>query len=1092
MHSTSDDIRKAVTGLASGARSAGNVVKAAGQAAAGNVAGAVTTVLKDEKLRNAIIAVILIFAILIVTTLFALGAPVVAVADSVIRSWNENWDEAWTSQAIGSSGNAIYLYSIGGINALIEAGLNTAGDSIDRLISIAFPTEHKADNSNLGPNQLGTITQHDYQVFLDALIDQESLVGANGALKKQLNMIKARVQERGMQLKAMATEQYQLEAIGAAIAAGLIEKKANGALYMGVDMENSKLNVDTTAFEITDIQAIKILAAYTVQHDCDIASIDMWDLMDYCGWYDMELTELSTNINYQDSIYHTNETAVMASEIGGVVNIGEDLYNVYQLPAPKVPFWNGSFAPQWYYEQLEQIQRINSANNAQQTSDTEESVPATAPDVLSGNQFENLNNFRTFGLIDLIYTSTNASLTVSRSDYTDAQYSLYTQITQDPYIRDNEWLKKSWDQSFGPQEKTTRAGNVVKRTAQNRTQFILKKTNESYDYALHNVSTNTTSPYRHANNGEPLTFEGLAADTQYKLYRKPVALPPHKPPATPEPVLPDPIAPGTEEDLKPQSAAEPLASNNVYEVIDSFRTFPVEGSQKVYKLILNIDITYAARSIDDIALNIMGLWKGSLNNTVSDNAGNKYAEGYMGNSLLQKTWTDKRTSNTFGGTENVDYEFSRMQGYQYEAYQDIVIALATMLGYDTTGLIEPEFSYGENIVQMAQKEIEYYQANNMIGGARYWKICGDAEGCRYDPNQPWCVCFVNAIAHLCGYIGPGKALGNFNDSQWIYGCGTHFKYLTANNKYAVGYTSPAEGYKPVPGDFVYYGRSYTSDVYSHIGIVKEVTPDGKLITLEGNVSGNGGRICKECNWNINYEIGSYAYQYQGENFYVVAYAHPKYPSPFIEEPVYLSVPGIVSPWSQARYVGDQDGIILLAGVTRFRQSQLPTVVEELKENYPELYSPDMTAALASNDMVQFIELWNAIDTNKYDAFITAQKKIFLNRYVRPLVNAVSKQSQFNWTATSAREEFIWAIATTTDNTSALTNLLNNISTSLEPDVSDEVLMTYLQSNDFATLLHNNQDVLWAEESDTLRQGWISSIQASINQIADTITTEKGG
>ena len=75
-------------------------------------------------------------------------------------------------------------------------------------------------------------------------------------------MIKARVAQRGKQLKTFATAQYALEAIGLSIGEGLALVLENPILYNGVDLSNSKVEVNTNAFELTDIQALKILAAY--------------------------------------------------------------------------------------------------------------------------------------------------------------------------------------------------------------------------------------------------------------------------------------------------------------------------------------------------------------------------------------------------------------------------------------------------------------------------------------------------------------------------------------------------------------------------------------------------------------------------------------------------------------------------------------------------------------------------------------------------------------------------------------------------------------------------------------------------------------
>lgn len=1094
-----DDIGNSVGKVAQGAKTIGSALQAAGKAASGNVAGAVVDIVKSKELRNVIIACLLIFALLIVAFPLIIGASIIAIVEAVMRGWIENWDEAWTEQGIASAGSSAYLYTIGGVNALFDTLGETIRDGIDAFLSFVFPTDEE-----------GNVTQEDYDTLLKSLYDEAALVGQDGALQYRLNMIKKRVKERGDQIRDVAKNQYEIEAIGAAFAAGTVEARANDLLYCGVDMENSKVTVDTSAFELSDIQAIKILAAYSAQHDCDLTSIDIWDLMNYCGWYDSTKTQLPGSLDRYNSIYYSNPKAVATTDIGTVVNVGDDIFDCYQLPAPEIPYWSGSFVPQWYVEEVEQLRR-----NAKQIlaekgtyvdrvdfNDSFQITAIRAHGIPTPDDFEELCYFEPYGLVDIIYTATNATMTVSRQSHDLATQAKHSAAINDQYISAQEVLKDGWEGAMGKQEKTTKAGNVVRRTEDNRHIYIIKNASTEYQYYIVNgTAVWNTDPYYVLEDGVDLIIEGLAGGTTYEVYRKPLEthVDPTEPPETdPQPTQPQ-KPPAKEEELTPQAETptetqgqdEESIFNPSFdffpneEKIDTFTTFLPIGHHETYTLGIEVNVTFAARSIDDIAVNVIGLWKGDLSDTETDTEGNVFLSGNLGNRLLMKTWTDS--------TDTEQYEFSRMQGYQYETYQDMVIGLATLLGYDTTGLETPDHSYGENIVEMAQKEIDYYHANNLIGGARYWKICGDAEGVHYDPSQPWCVCFVNACAYMCGYIGPDKCLGNFDGRRWIYGCGTHYKYLTTNNQYAIGYKSPSDGYKPVPGDFVYYGESTSSPVYGHIGIVKEVTPEGKLITLEGNVTGSGGRICKECIWNIDYEIGSYAYSYQGRPNYVVAYAHPKYPSPYLENPTYLSVQGTTSAWAQARYAGDNEQSVLLAGICRFRESQFPAVVEDLKNSYAQLYTDELGAAVESSDMALFINQWNMLtNSDKGENFASAQQKIFVNRYLRPLADRVWKDTRFDWTETIVREDVLWTLATTTDQYDALAELLGTIALLVPDNASDAELLTFLQSEDFTTMLNNRKASLWGTDAEFLQTSWINGIRDAIAIIANTQNTEGEG
>jgi hypothetical protein len=93
-----------------------------------------------------------------------------------------------------------------------------------------------------------------------------------------------------------------------------------------------------------------------------------------------------------------------------------------------------------------------------------------------------------------------------------------------------------------------------------------------------------------------------------------------------------------------------------------------------------------------------------------------------------------------------------------------------------------------------------------------------------EPGAPWCAYFVSWAARQAGEpIGPnGEGLGSVSEIwSWAQSTGR----AVANGP----------GVVPRPGDLIVFGGE-------HVGIVKEVLPDGHIATIEGNyenkVSGN--------------------------------------------------------------------------------------------------------------------------------------------------------------------------------------------------------------------------------------------------------------
>ncbi len=189
----------------------------------------------------------------------------------------------------------------------------------------------------------------------------------------------------------------------------------------------------------------------------------------------------------------------------------------------------------------------------------------------------------------------------------------------------------------------------------------------------------------------------------------------------------------------------------------------------------------------------------------------------------------------------------------------------------------PKCSFGDTIVDMAQKEYDFYREHDLTGGARYWNMVREALGWSM-PGEAWCVCFVLCCAYQCGYIAPDGCFGDFaeNGGNWIFWVGGLYDYLVDQTHLAQGYNRRCD-YKPQAGDLVLFSPTIGSSEPDHIGIVASVDESGHLATIEGN-SHNAVRS----NIYESYEIGSFAYQYHGQRVLISGYIHPVYPAP--EEP----------------------------------------------------------------------------------------------------------------------------------------------------------------------------------------------------------------
>lgn len=967
------------------AASAGkSAITAAAKGAAGDVAGAAIEVAKNPTLRKLLLGIPLLVIFLITACLMLIGSSITGLVHTIAENFGAAYEEAWAQEGVNSRGSLLALYGY---------DIMTGQTASDRALTVAitnalidtFDTDPHtvngmdATNSDIGPEYGMEMLPEDYQLTIEAITDQAALASADGALQKRMSMIMQRVDERGNQLTSWATGQYVLDSIGIQIADAFASVMTDPFLYNGTG--DVTYDIDTSVFDLTDVQALKIYALYSIQHDVAITDIDMWDLMDYCGWYSTVFKDLDTSV-YQDptspNIYNSEFGGSFTDDFGGF-SAGTSLDEIYKLDDPYVPYWSGTCAPQWYYEEIAQLQKMNAdyeALEAKIAAEKEKLVPnqeaikkmesqlAQMPHFAEDAQgniilsnFTHLDEVKPYGIIDKIYTGTKATLAVSHSEYfgvDKASDEFLAGLTHN--------LRALWDEAFGEQSKYTPNGNLVYRDTEDNHSVTLYNTSSDSIYYLINQNTGymTTTLF----GGGAITFGGLNPDTSYAVYRQdripeePAQTVPDK--QSPESITPMSYIPEQEGagivllgtvPAESQSGSHSeantvlLANNEAPEYadpvwIDELTTFVSSANNKAYTLNYELNISYSARSIDDLIYGYLGLWPDSLTNTVIGKDGIEYAAGFEGNDLLRKTWTDTYTDPATGKVTTLTFE--RQQGFQAEAYEDIVTGIATLLGYELNGLFAQDYGYGGTIVSMAQQELAYYQTNNLGGGSRYWELCSNAkfgDPDRYDKTAPWCVAFVNACAYNCGFTDEW-----YGDGMWPYWVGGFYTALVEGG-HAIGHNT-ADNYVPVPGDLILFGSGVGCAEPDHIGIVEFVDNEGRVHTIEGN----SGNSLKRCTYD-SYLIGSYAW----EDVVISHYIHPRYPSSFLSNAAYTSAQTAVTPVSTVLSYPAPTGEgtsgaanILFFGNARFRYEQMGQVLDEMAIMYPELYSVELKNAYPHN------------------------------------------------------------------------------------------------------------------------------------------------
>lgn len=1051
-----------------------DTVKAATKAAAGDLAGAAVDLLKNKQIRQTIISIVLLLCFVLVFLTMGLGAAIIAVIMAIVDAWCENWDENWLEAGIKSDGNVLHKYIVGGPTTFVS----TAWDTLVGLFQKDDGNPHTSEN----------LDQDYYDDTINSVKDEEALTGKDGALMDRIELIKGRVKQRGEQVVDETEMEYKIEAYSLKLANRLYEMFHHPFLYAGVDWDNCDVNIDKSVFDLSDIQSLKILAAYSVQHDCDMRDIDMWDLMDYCGWYNPFVEDKDDNFYTGSNTFNKNCNVTALEEICGIIKPGDRLdERIEPFETPTLETWSGTCAPQWYYEEKAQIRDYKENYDLLIASDdpaakTMYPVPVDKDGEIDFSKFLRLENTKTYGLVNYIYTASNASMLVSRTPYEgfdapareflemlkDVAFGLWSQWdaaeqAMDPLLRQKDngrhclimWqtyeehgkLKHEYFANVGAPEILSRPG--VSLTVRRYSPAIgMRPDQEIWPYVTDENTGNTNVAVDKENN-YIAAFRNLLPNENYEVYFKETK-----------------VINGQEE--------------TVYTYYDSFDTnFGQQSLEKYqsYKLRFQVNITYAARSLDEIALELLGLWPGDLRDKISGTNGAEYAKGHLDNANLVYSWKDIFTD--ANGVSRA-MEFTRLQGHQYESYIDYITGVADTLNINTAGLVLPQYGPDDSIVSVALQEYEYYSANKMYGGKRYWQVLR-SEVKNVNEKDPWSIAFVLACAYQCGYLKDGECFGGmsqYDRPTWCAG------FMDSMEKADGAMVTSSTSFKPRAGDLVFFGTSVGDQYPSRVAIVVDITNDGKLVTIEGDYDGKVARKVYDTT-----KIGeSHWVEHKKQRMVITHYMRLNHSALRMQQPAYKMVFGDIIKQSDSAYVISLGGgqKVLFAGYPRFRISQLQEVIETIEKLYPDVDTEKVMKAVDDYDTSAFIQAWYDLCVEFGIAeFSQMTFSVAAQLYVKPIIEDQQIYNSFDWSKTAVREEIVKLLVSTTDQAASLSSVLTKMTKEFDNSVSDHDLLKYLMTdNRLHKILEEYADLLWPTDTAALQTDWLKIVDKSMNEIRD--------
>lgn len=724
------------------AKDAAKLAKDIGRIAAGDLSA-----VKDVLMNKLVWEIVGVVLGLIAIVGLVIGAALTGVIEFIAQSWSRNWAENWEYQGIISQGNLDYLQTTGWLLTLGNTVLDFTSDIITAATSL-FDSNAMANimdtnanhnhNGNLDDDELVdagyTPTEDTYKNTIEAIYTNED-GQLDSAITERLDMIKGRVRQRGLQIKKAVENQYLknkslfgedsaytkiAEILDDKMKSQYVDEDGNYVLYAGFNQDLSVVNFDTSAFELTDLQALKILAIFSIQYDCQLTEIDMWSLMNYCGWYTGNETGELDDVA-EGSIYDLSQSQTFGSNIGSVTFDGMPILS-YELPSLKVPIWSGSCAPQWYYEELAAIREHNKNSEDQWGVDadtalasytyTGEIKPTVITDfgsvtiertyryilyedsggyyisssylggtsyipncdkavksydspnynqtltfdglmpgtyyelkVVSYTQqinkdgsrgekirgsettvdsftakllgewtdseiygFSNISSVKTFGIIDKLFYAGENNIVIKRSDY-----SSYRNWTKSEISNLGADIYDAWEEYVWGVSKSVSGGVVSRSTYGNHSfrytksisapkttstinPFTKNVTVKEYSYGIGLYKSSNKNYIDYIGYGDSTrTFTGLQGNTQYYIYE-----------------LTTTVTKVYDEEGNLLSTSEETTKGFWSKC--SFTTFQNTRNLNAYEMYVEVNLSFKARSVDEIAFEILGIWPDSLNN----------------------------------------------------------------------------------------------------------------------------------------------------------------------------------------------------------------------------------------------------------------------------------------------------------------------------------------------------------------------------------------------------------------------------------------------------------------------------------------------
>lgn len=241
------------------ARAAKTVSKAAGQAAAGDVAGAAVSLLKDETTRKIIVVAVLVSILLPVLFLYALPTAIFETVGSFFSEMVEEW-----KAGVYEGGTDVIW---GAIVQTIKTGASLIADaakSVWNTVKGIFTSS--GDDAG---SEYDKMSDTGMELRITQTEDDEKTV-----LTNKIEAVMAKVDAR-------------IEDVKDAIDNDNVKNAIYNSLYSTYGHNYDEFYVQTTvsSSSMSKNTAIKLLSLYTVQEGASLENVKTSALMQWLGWY---------------------------------------------------------------------------------------------------------------------------------------------------------------------------------------------------------------------------------------------------------------------------------------------------------------------------------------------------------------------------------------------------------------------------------------------------------------------------------------------------------------------------------------------------------------------------------------------------------------------------------------------------------------------------------------------------------------------------------------------------------------------------------------------------------------------------------------